>query len=94
MSAVIKRSLTIAGHRTSISLEEPFWLLLRMRAEANKTTPARLVEEIDRARRDTNLSSAIRVEMLQWLMEHSDIRIDTQPAGKSSHAPTERKAPD
>jgi predicted DNA-binding ribbon-helix-helix protein len=80
MSAVVKRSLTIAGHRTSISLEEPFWRLLRMRAEANKITPARLVEEIDRARRKTNLSSAIRVEILHWLMQESDIRMDPQIA--------------
>jgi predicted DNA-binding ribbon-helix-helix protein len=76
MSAVIKRSLTIAGHRTSVSLEEPFWVLLRMRAEVSNIKPARLVEEIDRARHDTNLSSAIRVELLNWLMEQSSFCLD------------------
>ncbi|MCU0820215.1 MAG: ribbon-helix-helix domain-containing protein [Beijerinckiaceae bacterium] len=69
MSAVIKRSLTIAGHRTSISLEEPFWRLLQAEAKANGLSIAALVESIDRARRDTNLSSAIRIHLVTGLMQ-------------------------
>lgn len=69
MSAIIKRSLTIAGHRTSISLEEPFWRLLQAEAEAGGLSIPALVEQIDRARRGTNLSSAIRVHLITALME-------------------------
>ncbi len=69
MSAVVKRSLTIAGHRTSISLEEPFWRLLQAEAKAADLSVAALVETIDRTRRDTNLSSAIRIHLVTRLME-------------------------
>lgn len=69
MSAVLKRSLTIAGHRTSISLEEPFWRLLQAEAKAAGLSVAALVETIDRTRRDTNLSSAIRIHLVTRLME-------------------------
>lgn len=68
MSAVVKRSLTIAGHRTSISLEEPFWRLLQAEAKASGLSVAALVESIDRTRRDTNLSSAIRIHLVTRLM--------------------------
>jgi predicted DNA-binding ribbon-helix-helix protein len=61
-----KRSLTIAGHRTSISLEEPFWEALRELAALRKTTPAQLIGEIDKSRKDRNLSSAIRVYILEY----------------------------
>jgi predicted DNA-binding ribbon-helix-helix protein len=62
----VKRSLTIAGHRTSISLEEAFWVALRDVARAKgKLVPA-LIFEIDAARGRTNLSSAIRVFLLEY----------------------------
>jgi predicted DNA-binding ribbon-helix-helix protein len=75
MTAIIKRSLTIAGHRTSISLEEPFWRLLRAEAEATGISIAALVERIDSARRGANLSSAIRVHLLSGLMERSGVTL-------------------
>jgi predicted DNA-binding ribbon-helix-helix protein len=68
MPAVIKRSLRIAGHATSISLEEPFWRFLRQKAESEGRSLSALVEEIDRERREGNLSSAIRVHLLEWLI--------------------------
>jgi predicted DNA-binding ribbon-helix-helix protein len=62
-----KRSLTIAGHRTSISLEEAFWQALAEIAAEKKTSIAGLVATIDRVRaEETNLSSAIRVHVLDW----------------------------
>jgi predicted DNA-binding ribbon-helix-helix protein len=64
MAKDLKRSLTIAGHRTSLSLESEFWNALAEAAAARKTTVARLVAEIDRTRGERNLSSAIRV----WLL--------------------------
>lgn len=68
MSArVVKRSLSIAGHRTSVSLEEPFWAELRTLAAARGVSLAGLVGEIDSNRGEANLSSAIRVHVLQAL---------------------------
>jgi predicted DNA-binding ribbon-helix-helix protein len=61
-----KRSLTIAGHRTSISLEEPFWEAMSEVAAARGVSPSALVAEIDGSRGDANLSSAIRI----FLLEH------------------------
>ncbi len=63
-AAVGKRSLTVAGHRTSISLEDAFWAGLRDIASARTATVAGLVAEIDRGRGAANLSSAIRVFVL------------------------------
>ena len=59
-----KRSLTIAGHRTAVSLEEPFWEALRFAAETMEVPIARLVAEIDAVRGQTSLSSAIRLFVL------------------------------
>jgi predicted DNA-binding ribbon-helix-helix protein len=62
-----KRSITIAGHRTSISLEEAFWVALAEIAAIRSTSLAGLVAEIDRARpTEVNLSSAIRLFVLDW----------------------------
>lgn len=62
--AVVKRSVMIAGHRTSVSLEQPFWDALREIAEARGASIASLVAEIDAGRGDGNLSSAIRLFVL------------------------------
>jgi predicted DNA-binding ribbon-helix-helix protein len=64
-SGVLKRSLAIAGHRTSISLEAAFWTALTSLAALRGQSIASLVAEIDAARGDSNLSSAIRVYVLQ-----------------------------
>ena len=61
-----KRSLTIHGHRTSISLEEPFWATLNDVAKARKQSLASLVQMIDKERVG-GLSSAIRVFILAEL---------------------------
>ena len=66
--AICKRSLAIAGHRTSISLEEAFWQGLRQVAQRRNLSVAALVAEIDAARGAANLSSAIRVFVLTSLM--------------------------
>jgi predicted DNA-binding ribbon-helix-helix protein len=65
MAKDLKRSLTIAGHRTSLSLETEFWLALRKIATQERKSLAILVGEIDSARGERNLSSAIRVWILQ-----------------------------
>ena len=62
---VIKHSLVIAGHRTSISLEDAFWSALKDCANERGISLAALVTEIDTARGDANLSSAIRVYLFK-----------------------------
>ena len=68
MAKDLKRSLTIAGHRTSLSLEQEFWAELKKFAGQERKTIATLVSEIDASRGDRNLSSAIRVWILQKLL--------------------------
>ncbi len=63
-TAISKHSLTIAGHRTSISLEQAFWDKLRDIARARDLSLAALIGEIDAGRGAANLSSAIRVFVL------------------------------
>ena len=69
MAKELKRSLTIAGHRTSLSLEPEFWQALQAAAAERKVSIAVLVGEIDEARGDRNLSSAIRVWLLKSLTQ-------------------------
>lgn len=67
-----KRSLAIAGHRTSISIEEPFWAGLNEMAEARGVSLAAIVAEIDRSRSaGTNLSSAVRLSVLAWYRDRT-----------------------
>jgi predicted DNA-binding ribbon-helix-helix protein len=63
-----KRSLSIAGHRTSVSLEPEFWAVLASQAKARGVPVAALVAEIDSGRGTRNLSSAIRVWILDTLL--------------------------
>lgn len=67
MGKDLKRSLTIAGHRTSLSLEPEFWEALHQAAGARGTSPSALVSEIDQTRGSRNLSSAVRVWLLKDL---------------------------
>jgi len=60
-----KRSLVIAGHRTSISLEDEFWDALREMAAQNGVSLPALVAEVDSERGAENLSSALRVTILR-----------------------------
>lgn len=66
-AGIVKRSVSIAGHRTSISLEEPFWQILREIAEREKLSIQALIGRIDAERGEQNLSSAIRVFVLMDL---------------------------
>ena len=64
---MIKRSVTVSGHRTSVSVEEPFWQALAEIAAVRKSSVAALVEAIDRDRpAGTNLSAALRLHVLAW----------------------------
>ncbi len=60
-SVIIKRSIVLNGHKTSVSLENEFWEGLRQIADAQKSKVSALVQRIDRERTNRNLSSAIRI---------------------------------
>jgi predicted DNA-binding ribbon-helix-helix protein len=63
-SHVAKRSIVIAGHKTSVSLEDAFWTALKEVAAERETTLSDLVAAIDSERQHGNLSSAIRLFVL------------------------------
>ncbi len=63
-----KHSATLHGHRTSFSLEEPFWQELKTIADNRQIALAQLIAEVDDGRlAESNLSSALRVYVLNWL---------------------------
>jgi predicted DNA-binding ribbon-helix-helix protein len=68
MSGPVKRSLTVSGHRTSLSMEPEFWAVLKTLAKSRGLTTAALIAEIDAARGSANLSSAARVYALKNAM--------------------------
>lgn len=63
-SPVVKRSIVIAGHKTSVSLEDAFWKALKDIATGRELTLSDLVASIDTDRHHGNLSSAIRLFVL------------------------------
>lgn len=74
MSRPVKRSFSIKGHRTSISLEAPFWDAMREAAAEQKLTLAGLVAQIDDARSDDGgLSTAVRVWVLEYFRRRADL---------------------
>ena len=74
MSLVEKRSVTIRGHRTSYSLEKPFYDDLLAISAARDITLAALVAEVDAQRpRDANLSSALRLFVLEQAKRTADM---------------------
>lgn len=69
MTEVKKRSVDIAGHRTSVSIEAEFWEALAALAQRKKTSVSALIAAIDSARKG-NLSSAIRIYVLKELQKN------------------------
>jgi predicted DNA-binding ribbon-helix-helix protein len=63
-SPVVKRSIVVAGHKTSVSLEDAFWMGLKEIAGGRQSTMSDLVAIIDADRQHGNLSSAIRLFVL------------------------------
>jgi len=70
-SPVVKRSIVIAGHKTSVSLEDAFWRGLKEIAGDRDITLSDLVASIDTDRRHGNLSSAIRLFVLDYYRAQS-----------------------
>jgi len=82
-SSVVKRSIVISGHKTSVSLEDAFWTDLKTIAHAQQVTLSELVTKIDGAREQNNLSSAIRLFVLQHFRSE-DKRTDVAKARVSA----------
>jgi predicted DNA-binding ribbon-helix-helix protein len=79
LGAMKKRSVVLAGHRTSVSLENAFWDALKTIAGNRSSTVNQLVTEIDK-QRDGNLSSAIRVYVLRSLQSELTTARNGAPA--------------
>jgi predicted DNA-binding ribbon-helix-helix protein len=81
-SSVIKRSIVIAGHKTSVSLEDAFWQSLKEIGKTQKLTLSELVADIDGRRQHGNLSSSIRLFVLDHyraqLSDASQFRADDE----------------
>lgn len=82
-SSVVMRPVRIAGHKTSVSLEDAFWAALKAIAAAGNTTVSDLVGAIDVGRRHANLSSAIRLFILDFYKASLAARlaVDSKPLG-------------
>jgi predicted DNA-binding ribbon-helix-helix protein len=87
-SSVIKRSIVLAGHKTSVSLEDAFWRALKEIASGRQITLSDLVSAIDSERQHGNLSSAVRLFVLdvhrRELADLKEGHDGTQPTVKLS----------
>ena len=70
-SSVIKRSIVISGHKTSVSLEDAFWKTFREIADRRHMTLSELAAVIDSGRQLGNLSSAIRLYVLAFYRDQA-----------------------
>jgi predicted DNA-binding ribbon-helix-helix protein len=79
-SPVVKRSIVIAGHKTSVSLEDAFWRGLKEIANSRHMTLSDLVGSIDSERKHGNLSSAIRLFVLDHYQARPNHEGPNRPA--------------
>jgi predicted DNA-binding ribbon-helix-helix protein len=79
-STIVKRSIVVAGHKTSVSLEDAFWRGLKEIARERNMTLSELVGSIDSDRQHGNLSSAIRLFVLNSYRSELDEGVSAQPA--------------
>ena len=85
-SPVVKRSIVVGGHKTSVSLEEAFWNSMKEISHERSVTLSELVGEIDTNRNQGNLSSAIRL----FVLDHFRTLAAGPPGGtrpRANHAP-------
>jgi predicted DNA-binding ribbon-helix-helix protein len=91
-SPVVKRSIVIAGHKTSVSLEDAFWKGLKEIAGGRDMTLSEMVAAIDSDRQHGNLSSAIRLFVLDFYrngrIEPKDEREASRDLMNATVAPT------
>jgi predicted DNA-binding ribbon-helix-helix protein len=75
-SSVVKRSIVVGGHKTSVSLEDAFWQGLKEIARGRRTTLSDVVGDLDTQRSEGNLSSTIRL----FVLGHYRAQMPTVPA--------------
>jgi predicted DNA-binding ribbon-helix-helix protein len=88
-SPVVKRSIIIAGHKTSVSLEDAFWKGLKEIAGARGVILSEMVAAIDSGRNHGNLSSALRL----FVLDHYRNLIGTAADTRASHLETTAREP-
>jgi predicted DNA-binding ribbon-helix-helix protein len=81
-SPVVKRSIVVAGHKTSVSLEEAFWNGMKEISGLRNMTLSELVGEIDNNRQQGNLSSAIRLFVLDYFKNRAANCSEAKPEGR------------
>jgi predicted DNA-binding ribbon-helix-helix protein len=88
-SGIVKRSIVLAGHKTSVSLENEFWDGLHRIAEQQEKPMPMLLQQIDRGRNHANMSSAIRI----FVLEHFRAQAMTARPAHSGGAAARLAAP-
>ena len=85
-SPVVKRSIVVAGHKTSVSLEEAFWNGMKEISGERNMTLSELVGEIDSKRQQGNLSSAIRLFVLDHFKSRAEAATAAGGGSEAKHA--------
>ena len=89
-SAIAKRSIVVSGHKTSVSLEDPFWQDLKAIAAERRTTLSDLVSTIGTNRQLGNLSSALRLFVLEYHLARCARNHPHAESEQQVQAPSER----
>jgi predicted DNA-binding ribbon-helix-helix protein len=85
-STIVKHSIVLMGYKTSVSLEAEFWDGLREIASTQKIKPTELLQQIDKDRKGGNLSSAIRVFVLNYLRAQPTVINDRRGEIEGPHS--------
>jgi predicted DNA-binding ribbon-helix-helix protein len=83
-ASVVKRSIVVGGHKTSVSLEDPFWDAMKEIAALMRMTLSELISQIDTDREHSNLSSAIRLFVLDHYMSRGPMRAPKASASEAA----------
>jgi len=89
-SLVIKRSIVVGGHKTSVSLEDDFWAALREIALRDRATLSGLVGSIDSQRQHGNLSSAVRLFVFNHYRQRIEAEASANPGAWPATSETQR----
>ena len=87
-SLILKRSIMIAGQKTSVSLEDEFWQALKQIAAGFDMPMAQLVHRIDTRRQNGNLSSALRLFVLEHYLSRARTRREPEVVQGEACSPT------
>ena len=93
-SLVIKRSIVVGGHKTSVSLEDDFWDALKVIAREHRATLSDLVGSLDEQRQHGNLSSAVRLFVLNHYRQHIEADKSANPDARLARETQPGKTPD